>query len=103
MKFTVNGFEYEIEEVDKNNDNLKMDDGYHWGICDYEKRKIFIWKDLSFSNKKQTLLHEVTHAFIEANGFIQVRLTDEIVSDFVAAYISDIQKVVNNFFAGKNK
>lgn len=99
MKFKVNDIEYEIVEVDKHDDNLKMDDDdYHWGVCSYIQRKIFLRKDLSFTNKKQTLIHEVTHAFIEAYGFMQVRLNDEIVCDFVASYLYKILEIVNLYF-----
>ncbi len=99
MKFTVNNIEFEILEVDKYDENLKIDDNdYRWGMCNYIQRKIYLWKDLSFVNKKQTLIHEVTHAFIEANGFIQVKFDNEIICDFVAAFLSDIQGVVNKYF-----
>lgn len=103
MRFIVNNFEFEILEVSGKDDNLKVSNDYRWGICDYEQRKIFLWKDLSFANKKQTLIHEVTHAFIEAYGFIQVNFTDEIVCDFVAAHLSEIQRIVNNYFVEKFK
>lgn len=98
MKFKVNYFEYEILELDSHDERLKIDNDYHWGICSYKDRKIYINKDLNFINKKETLIHEVTHAFIEAYGFLQVNLTDEIVSDFVAAHIFNILRVINEYF-----
>lgn len=99
MKFTINNFEYEIVEVNKFDKNLKIEyNDYRWGICDYKQRKIYLWKNLSFINKKQTLIHEVTHAFIEAYGFYQVKFNNEIVCDFVAAHLDEIQKIINAYF-----
>lgn len=98
MKFTVNNIEYEILEVNTCDENLKVYGDYRWGVCNYIQRKIHLWKELSIVNKRQTLIHEITHAFIEAYGFIQVKFNDEIVCDFVAAYLYKIEEIVNDYF-----
>ena len=41
---------------------------------------------------KYTLYHEITHAYIESYGLLQVDWNDEIVADFVANYMIDILK-----------
>ena len=99
MKVKVKNYDYEIIEVESNNQNLIGDDNnYHWGICDYKQRKIFLMNDLDLKNKRNVLIHEVSHAFIEAYGFLQVKLNDEIMSDFIASYSEDILKIVNDYF-----
>ncbi|MBQ7139976.1 MAG: hypothetical protein IJO32_00555 [Bacilli bacterium] len=99
MKVKIKNYNYEIIEVEQNDNNLiGNDNNYHWGICDYKQRKIFIMNDLMNKDKRTVLIHEVSHAFIEAYGFLQVKLNDEIMSDFIASYSEDILKIVNDYF-----
>lgn len=48
---------------------LKEDESYHFGITDFKKEEIYINNNLSNNKKKQTLIHEITHAYINEYGF----------------------------------
>lgn len=61
----VGGIDYQIEVVD----HLPHEDaGYKWGECDYQKAKIQLWKELSKQKRKQTFIHELTHAIFHEAG-----------------------------------
>lgn len=61
----VGGTNYQIEVMD----HLPHEDaGYKWGECDYQKAKIQLWKELSKQKRKQTFIHELTHAIFHEAG-----------------------------------
>ena len=66
MKVKIKNYIYEIIEVDENdndffeNGNLKL-----YGQTIYEKQLIKIYKNLPLTRKRDTLIHELTHAFFD--------------------------------------
>lgn len=88
---TIHRTEWQINLVDGYDENLLMEDGhYHCGITDNFRKKIYINKDLDKQTFDNVVLHELTHAFIESYGFLQVKWEDENVADFVAYYSFEI-------------
>lgn len=43
-------------------------EGFKWGECDYQAAKIRIWKELSEQKRRQTFVHELTHAIFHEAG-----------------------------------
>ena len=74
-----------------------------YGQTDYEKQLIRIYKDLSYQRKRDTLIHELTHAFHDvylASQHIKDKFVEEDVCCFMASYSEDILKIVNEYFKG---
>lgn len=87
---------YKVHFVDEKSEHLIMDDGEtHSGTIDFVTKDIYIRNDLNDDSLKYTLYHEVTHAYIESYGLLQVEWNDEIVADFVANYMLDICKTID--------
>lgn len=64
MKFTLYGYEWELEFVDKNNKEI---DGA-WGITLNYDMKILIRNDLNPQLVKECIVHELTHAVWLSQG-----------------------------------
>ena len=106
---------YNIHLINKNSKYLVMDDGeVHSGVTDFITKDVYIRNDLNDSSLKYTLYHEITHAYIESYGLLQIDWNDEIVADFVANYMIDIlgtideitsklRRVVINYETNKKK
>lgn len=91
MKIIINKWEYEITLVKEDDEILKMDDGfYHSGITDLKEQKIYIQRGLNSQQLWYTVVHELTHAYLQAYGMLQVDYTDEIVADIMGIYGKDI-------------
>jgi len=104
MKIKIDKHIYKIQEVEKASEELTTNDPNEaWGRCNYTKRTIYLRKDLDLYTKRKTLIHELTHAFIEAYGFYQVDFNNEIVCDFLGNYASEIINISNKYFGDKNE
>lgn len=102
MKVKIKDYEYTIIEVD-NTDSDFLKDGVlkYYGLTEYEKQLIRIYKDLTPIRKRQTLIHELTHAFLDiylASDHVKDRFNEEDICCFMATYSEDILKIVNEYF-----
>lgn len=71
----------------------------YFGLTKYLEQEIYINSELSVQQERQTLIHELTHAFMEVYGFgaIKEDIPIEIMCDFIGCYGDDIIKVANEF------
>ena len=91
MEVKLNTFNYKIKIVDRDYEGLLMPDGYYrFGVTNFKDKEIYIANNLKDKTMANTLIHELTHAFIDSYGFLQVEWNDEIVADFVATYLEKI-------------
>jgi Zn-dependent peptidase ImmA (M78 family) len=63
------------------------------GLCDYDKRIIYIEKNQSKESKRDTLIHELNHFFMILCGMDQ-RLAEseiEMYCQLIAAFVVDIK------------
>ncbi len=96
MQVKIHNNIYNIHLINKNSKYLVMDDGeVHSGVTDFITKDIYIRNDLNDSSLKYTLYHEITHAYIESYGLLQIDWNDEIVADFVANYMIDILETID--------
>lgn len=96
MQVKIHNNIYNIHLINKNSKYLVMDDGeVHSGVTDFITKDIYIRNDLNDSSLKYTLYHEITHAYIESYGLLQIDWNDEIVADFIANYMIDIFKTID--------
>lgn len=90
-KVRVNNIDYGIKVIDWDDERLRMPDGeLHFGVTNMKENEIYIANNLPEQTMTTTLIHEVTHAYIDAYGLLQVCWTDEIVADFMGAHLENI-------------
>ena len=66
------------------------------GLTFYKEHKIWIAKELCDDEKRRTLKHELTHAYIWEMGFYNVEFNyEEIICDFVASIYDFIKEVID--------
>lgn len=106
MKFKIREYIYEIMFVDEF-DDLLIDplnkDIYHFGICSWKKQKIYIADSLNKLMTRRVIIHEITHAVLEAYGFHAHRndFDDEDICEFMSVYAVEIVSLCDNFLKGK--
>ena len=99
MKVKIKNCTYKIIEVDSFKDapaNIE----FACGHTDYVNQVIRINKKLGYEQKRQTLIHELTHSFFWVYGFGQIteQIPIEIMCDFIGCYADDIVKIANKYF-----
>jgi hypothetical protein len=102
MKIKVKDYEYTIIEVDDTDgDFYKNGDLKLYGQARFVDQIIKIYKDLSPIRKRQTLIHELTHVFIDVflSGQAQRnKYNEEDICCFIATYSEDILRIVDKYF-----
>jgi Zn-dependent peptidase ImmA (M78 family) len=91
----------EIHDIRKIYTDGKNKDFY--GLCDYTKRTITIKKDLAKDLKRDTLVHELTHAFLFEHGHDSRQYSLETVCNMFGAFAENIVAIVNDYFNNKEK
>ena len=93
MILEINNWKYEIYVVEEDDDVLQMDDGYyHSGVTDMKEQRIYLQKGLNEQQMWYTVVHELTHAYLQAYGLLQVEYTDEVIADIMGIYGKNILK-----------
>lgn len=99
----VNGVEWEILEC--SNSELPLNDGFFLGRTFYFDRKIYLNKDSIEQRKRQTLRHELVHAFLyETQIATQEKdytYTEEMLCEFVGKYGDKICEIEKKYFEVK--
>ena len=108
MKFKINNREWEIKEVTqkeiKEIDNCVEERGDIYGLTCYEKQKIYLWKDIVFEKKRQTLMHELMHCYIDCYvSFQAMEYNEEILCHISANSHDIIHKIVEDYFKTKKE
>lgn len=92
MIIKINGMKWNIEFLNKDDDRLYYEDDYCLGITLFNELKIFLSNDMPCDLCKQTVIHELTHAFLFSYGIHLNTDDEESVCDFVCAYLTKIQR-----------
>lgn len=104
MNLEINGNEWKIVEVNEKDEKLKINDKECWGTCMYEEQTIYICQEMRLSKKKQTLMHELSHAFLyEYLLKFQENFDNEELCEFVAKYSQRIGNLANKYIDYKYK
>lgn len=86
----IRNAEYKIYFLNNDFDKrlyLKDDEKYHFGIINFADEEIYINGNLTLNKIKQTLVHEITHAYINEYGFKSIDYFDEEqLCEFMAMY-----------------
>lgn len=104
MKIDINGIQWSIIEALPTDTRLLINDKLCFGICEYAPKNIIIDKTLKKDVKKQTLRHELTHAFI--NGFFidkKETYSEEELAEFVALYSAKICEITDKYISNNDE
>ena len=102
MKVKIKDLEYQIIEEDDGEKVYKdKDNQMRLGLCEYLSTKIYLLKDMTIERKKRVLIHELTHAFIEAHGIFIQKFNEEQVCEFMAVYSHEINVICEKYFEKK--
>ena len=89
----VNGIDYEVILVEAGHEKLKIKRIERCGTTWFHTGKIYILNTLPYGVMRQVLMHELTHAYMMAYGFLpHDKFDDEELCDFMAAYADPISK-----------
>lgn len=99
MIIKINGLEWTVFFVTREHDKLEMDDMQCMGITYFSDLQIYLDKTLSAELMRQTVIHELVHAFLFSYG-IHIECdndkdTEEAVCDFCGAYFGKLGKLSN--------
>ena len=108
MKFKINNRTWEIkelsqDEIRKHFIEYKYDgeigEGKYYGQTYYDEQIIYLDKDLHPEQKRQTLLHELTHCYIGCYLFSSKQYLEEDVCNICACSHDIIHKIVDDYFS----
>ena len=98
MKVKINNTRYKIVEVDKIILDGAKKESVFFGSCNYQDETIELLSTLSPQKKKDTLVHELTHAFVFENGHTEDTYSLEKLCDLFGAYAENIMAIVRKYF-----
>lgn len=107
MEFKINNKTWKIEELSqedmkaemKKHYDKPMEQGKYFGLTYSDIQTIFLDKDLCQERKRTTLLHELSHCYIETfMTHVDKEYTEEDVCDIVANSHDIIKEIVNKYF-----
>ena len=92
----INGVSWTVREA--NSDELRgkvSSDGLVLGVTLYDTDEIFIGDWLSDIQKRRTMRHELTHAFLFSYGYLGiVKFNVEMLCEFIGVYGGEIERLV---------
>lgn len=92
---------YEIIEVDNQKDfpEQPSKDMLYYGQAVHYLQQIYLWSALPLSQKRQTLKHELAHAFIQHHALSNLEnYSEETLCDFVGSFGEEIITICNEYF-----
>lgn len=71
----------------------------YFGVTKYLEQEIYINSEVSNQQQRQTLIHELTHAFMNVYGFgaITDQVPLEIMCDFIGCYADEIVEIATKY------
>lgn len=95
----INGEDWKILLVSSNHPSLVRSDGsVTIGVCDDNKKSIYIVEGLSQFYFKKVLCHELTHACMFSYDIELTLEQEELLADLVATYGQEIIHMTNLIF-----
>ena len=90
-------YNWELEIVEKSKIEIEAEGNKgEWGNIVYVDKRITLLNSLSYDLKRQTLIHELTHAIQNFMGY--GKLSVEQTCDFMAAHLDVIRDIVDYYF-----
>ena len=97
--FIINNQEWKIEFTNPFNEVFRQEDGnYTIGMCDNNKKIIYLAEDLNGRLLKKVLCHEIVHAAMFSYNISLTYDQEELLADIIATYGDEIIDVTNKVF-----
>lgn len=105
VKLRINGLVWKFYCVQRNDEKLKVKDTECLGVTYYKDLQIFLDCSLSEELFRQTVIHELIHAFAFSFGvhLIANEKTEESVCDFMGAHLDEIYMTANKIMSVYDK
>lgn len=100
MKIKINRKDWEIIQVPANDKRLEQtEDEVVCGITNYSNATIYISREIAESTMKDTIVHELAHAFIDVYGHPQYKkYSEENVCDLFGAFALELTSLAIDIF-----
>lgn len=100
MNFKINGLTWKLINVPRGNNKLQVNDRPCFGVTRFFDLEICMDQQLPRQLYRQTLIHEMIHAFTFSFGIhlFANEDTEESVCDFMGAHMDEIMRLVNRVF-----
>lgn len=97
MKFKVNGLTWTVQSVQRDSEKLQVNGEDCLGTTYFQDLQIYIDRSLPEILFRQTVIHELVHAFTFSFGvhLVANEGTEEPVCDFIGAHLDEIYSVTN--------
>lgn len=98
MKFKINGLNWTVQSVQREHEKLKNDKGNAcFGVTYFQDLQIYLDGSSSRELFRQTVIHELIHAFTFSFGvhLVANEKTEEPVCDFMGAHLDEIYSAAN--------
>ena len=101
MKFKANRLTWSVQSVQRDSEKLKMNNAACLGVTYYHDLQIFLDGSVSKEQFRQTVIHELIHAFTFSFGvhLMANEKTEESVCDFMAAHLDEIFSATNRIMS----
>lgn len=104
MKIKINGLNWTVENVHRNDEHLIVRGNPCFGVTHYAD--LIIWLDKTQAKElyRQTLIHELIHAYTFSFGvhLVANEKTEESVCDFMGSHLDEIyltaNKIMDDFY-----
>lgn len=94
MNIKINGLQWEIFCVSPENKKLELDEVQCLGITYYTEQEIYLNEKLELGLFRQTVIHELVHAFLFSFGYhLECDMVEEAVCDFLGSHLDKIYKL----------
>lgn len=108
MKFKMNNRTWEIiektQEEMKKYMNCKDEETFYFGLCLRKEQEIWLCSEVCEEQKKQSLLHELTHCYITCYISMQVEtLHEEYVCDICSNSHEILHEIVEKYFKNQKE
>jgi hypothetical protein len=97
MTFKINGIPWTIQMKSGKNPIFTDDDNEYLGFCEYSTQTIILRNDMPTELIEQTLIHELTHAFVFSFGLSGYKFDEEKLCNFVGAHLKRIHKITKQY------
>lgn len=96
LKIDINGLEWEILCAHSEDKKLYTDNTDCYGVTYFQEQQIYLDIDISKGLFRQTVIHELVHAFLFSFGYhLDCDEIEEAVCDFVGSHLDNIYKIAN--------
>ena len=97
LKFKINKLNWNVQSVPHEDERLKINNKLCFGVTNYLNLNIYLNAAQSEELFRQTVIHELVHAFSFSFGvhLVANENTEESVCDFIGSHLDEIYLLAN--------